>query len=60
MLNDFLHRLRALLRRKSMEAELDEELRAHLERHVEKSIRSGFAPVKPPAARASNSAVSIR
>ena len=42
MLSDFLYRLRALFRRKSMEAELDEELRAHLERQVEKYIQSGL------------------
>jgi len=41
MLSDLLYRLRALSRRKSMEAELDEELRAHLERQVEKYIQSG-------------------
>ena len=43
MLNDLLYRLRALFRRKSMEAELDEELRAHLEHQVEKYVQSGLA-----------------
>src|SRR5271157_5304408 len=42
MLSDLLYRLRALSRRKSMEAELDEELRAHFERQVEKYIQSGL------------------
>jgi predicted permease len=42
MLSDLLYRLRALFRRRSMEAELDEELRAHFELHVEKYIRSGL------------------
>jgi predicted permease len=42
MLSDLLYRLRALFRRKSMEAELDEELRAHFERQVEKYIQSGL------------------
>ena len=42
MLNDLLYRLRALFRPKSMEAELDEELRAHLEHHVEKYVQSGL------------------
>ncbi len=43
MLNDLLHRLRALFRPKSVEAELDEELRGHLEHHVEKYFQSGLA-----------------
>jgi len=51
MLSDLLHRLRALLRRKSMEAELDEELRAHLQREVEKHVRSGL-PREDAARRA--------
>ena len=42
MLSDLLYRLRALFRRKSMEAELEEELRAHVERQVEKYTRSGL------------------
>ena len=42
MLSDLLYRLRALFRRKSMEAELDEELRAHVEHQVEKYIQSGL------------------
>ena len=42
MLNDLLYRLRALFRPKSMETELDEELRAHLEHEVEKYVQSGL------------------
>jgi len=42
MLSDLLYRWRALFRRKSMEAELDEELRAHLEHQVEKYVQSGL------------------
>jgi hypothetical protein len=42
MLSDPLYRLRALFRRKSMEAELDEELHAHVARQVEKYIQSGL------------------
>ena len=51
MLSDLLYRLRAFFRRKSMEAELDEELRAHLERQVEKYIQSGL-PREEAARRA--------
>ena len=35
-MNDLRYRLRALLRRERMEAELDEELRFHMEREAEK------------------------
>ncbi|HXX22492.1 MAG TPA: ABC transporter permease, partial [Terriglobia bacterium] len=51
MLTDLLYRLRALFRRKSMETELDEELRAHLERQVEKYVQSGL-PVEAARRRA--------
>jgi hypothetical protein len=43
LISDLLFRLRALFRRKRMEAELDEELRAHFEHQVEKYVRSGLA-----------------
>jgi putative ABC transport system permease protein len=43
VLSDVLYRLRALFQRKSVEAELDEELRAHLEHQVEKYIQSGLS-----------------
>jgi putative ABC transport system permease protein len=43
MLNGIVIRLRALLRRKRVEAELDEELRFHFEQEVEKHARSGLA-----------------
>jgi predicted permease len=42
MLSDLRYRWRALFGRKSMEAELDEELRAHLEHEVEKYVQSGL------------------
>ena len=41
MLTDLLYRLRALLRGKAMDAEVDAELREHLEREAEKHSRSG-------------------
>ncbi len=42
MVSDLLFRLRALFRRESMEAEMDEELRAHFEHQVEKYVKSGL------------------
>lgn len=42
MISDLLYRLRALFRRKEMETELDEGLRAHLEHQIEKYIQSGL------------------
>jgi hypothetical protein len=42
MLNDFRFRLRALLRRNLMEAELEQELRFHFELEMEKHIRAGM------------------
>jgi len=44
VISDLLFRLRVLLRRKSTEAELDEELRAHFEHQVEKYVQSGLPP----------------
>jgi predicted permease len=44
MLNDLLYRLLALIHRREMDAEVDEELRDHLERQAEKYRRAGFAP----------------
>src|SRR5215470_861348 len=43
MVNDLWHRLRALFRRKSVETELEDELRFHLERQVEKYVQSGLS-----------------
>ena len=51
MISDILFRLRALFRRQSVEAELDQELRAHLERQVEKYVQSGL-PVEAARRRA--------
>lgn len=42
MLNDLLYRVRALVRRKGVEREMEEELRFHLERQVEKYVASGM------------------
>ena len=44
MLSDFLFRLRAIFRAKSMDTGLDEELKFHLGRQLEKSIQSGLSP----------------
>ncbi len=43
VIGDLLFRLRALFRRKSVEAELDEELRAHFEHQVNKHVKSGLS-----------------
>ena len=43
MFSDLWIRVRALFRRKSVEAELGEELRFHLERQVEKYVQSGVS-----------------
>ena len=42
MLEDILFRLRALVRRRVVEQELDDELRAHLEHETEKHVRAGL------------------
>jgi len=44
MFSDVRHRLRALLRRGTIERELDDELRFHLERSIEKGVRAGLTP----------------
>src|SRR5467141_1786586 len=44
MWNDLLLRLRSLFRRKSVEADVDEELRFHFEKQVSKFMQSGMAP----------------
>ncbi len=43
MLTDLLFRLRSLFRRKTVEEELDDELRFHFEREAEKHMDSGVA-----------------
>ncbi|MCL4851529.1 MAG: ABC transporter permease [Bryobacteraceae bacterium] len=43
MLADLLYRARVLLRRSSMEDDLEEELRFHLEHEVEKQMRTGLS-----------------
>jgi len=42
--SDLAFRLRALLRGKRMETELDDELRYHLEKETEKLVAAGFEP----------------
>ncbi len=44
MLTDLLFRLRALVRRGSVEEELDEELREHLEHETRKYVDAGLSP----------------
>jgi predicted permease len=51
MLTDLSFRLRALFRRKTVEAELDEELRTHFEYDVRKLVASGL-PCEEAARRA--------
>ena len=41
MLSDLLYRLRAVMRRKAVEQELDDELRFHLEQEAQKYIHAG-------------------
>jgi putative ABC transport system permease protein len=43
MISDVMYRLRALFRRRSMEAELEAELCAHVEHQVEKYVQSGMS-----------------
>ncbi len=42
MLSDIIFRLRSLVSRKSVETELDDELRFHFEQQVEKNVASGL------------------
>ena len=42
MLSDLLYRFPAVLRRNSVEAELEDELRAHLEHQIAKYVQSGL------------------
>jgi hypothetical protein len=44
--NDLIYRLRALLRRKAVENEMEEELRFHFERQVEKYVAAGMEPAE--------------
>ena len=44
MLHDLFYMVRNLFHRRSMEAELDAELRAHIEQQTEKYIKSGMSP----------------
>src|SRR5262245_62170428 len=42
MLNDLLFRMRAIFRRRRLDADLQEELRWHLDHETEKLLRSGI------------------
>src|SRR5512146_681167 len=44
MLHDLFYMVRNLFHRRSMEAELDAELRAHIEHQTEKYVKSGMSP----------------
>src|SRR5579863_4169440 len=44
MFSDISFRLRSLLRRNKVEADLDDELRFHFEHQVEKGVRAGLTP----------------
>ena len=46
MFTDLLFRLRALFRRKNVEAELDAELRDHLEHEIAKHVAAGLSPIE--------------
>src|SRR5258708_1997865 len=46
MLNDLLLRLRSLFRKRTMETELEEELRFHFEKQVSKLVQSGLTPAE--------------
>ena len=43
MFSDLWFQVRAVFRRKSVETELDDELRFHLQRQAEKYVRSGLS-----------------
>jgi len=44
MISDFRYRLRALFRRRTVETEMEDELRFHFERQVEKNRHAGMTP----------------
>jgi len=46
MWNDLTYRLRALVRRKAVESEMDDELRFHFEQQVEKYVAAGMTQVE--------------
>src|SRR5262249_48351554 len=46
MFSDLLFRIRALLRRRTVESELDDELRLHLEQEAAKYERRGVSPAE--------------
>ena len=60
MLSEIWYRLRAIFRRRSVERELDKELRFHVERITQKYVRRGHAPGEAPGWPAWRSAASSR
>ena len=46
MLSDLWYRLRAIVQRRSVEGELDDELRFHVERHAQKLVARGHSPAE--------------
>lgn len=50
MVTSFLTRLGALVRRRTADAELDEEMRYHLEREIERNVANGMPPADARAA----------
>ncbi len=46
MFNDLVYRLRALVKGKALERELDDELRFHVEQQAEKYGRAGASPAE--------------
>jgi putative ABC transport system permease protein len=60
MFSDLLYRLRALFHRKTMEVELDGELRDHLDRQAEKYRSFGLPPKEAMRrARIANKAATV-
>ena len=46
MLSDLLYRIRALLRRRTVDRELADELHFHLEHQTEKHVAAGMSPAE--------------
>ena len=56
MFSDLRYRVRALFRKRSVESDLDEELRFHIEQEAEKLARAGCRARMRSAVRESRSA----
>ena len=53
MLKDLFFRLRSVLRRKTVESEMEEELQFHSERQFEKYLKTGMSRAEAQPRRAS-------